>query len=101
MSERATLNPARLDAFRKEVRDKLSVAFYHGQSRRGVRDGVVMKQCEDFLVEQATELAAAPAAGEGTDAPAPPDYDWRRFCVNHEGYSGPMHNCPTCQEKPR
>lgn len=45
-------------------------------------------------------LAAAPAAGEGTDTPEA-DYDWRRFCVNHEGYSGPTHKCPTCQEKAR
>jgi len=23
-------------------------------------------------------------------------YDWRRFCVNHKGYSGPTHRCPAC-----
>jgi hypothetical protein len=27
---------------------------------------------------------------------ATPEPDWRRFCVNHNGYSGNTAYCPTC-----
>lgn len=26
------------------------------------------------------------------------DYDWKKFCVNHEGFNGPTAHCPTCQK---
>lgn len=43
----------------------------------------------DLLVTSAGEVPAT----------ADEDDDWRRFCVNHEGYSGPMSKCPTCQAR--
>lgn len=37
------------------------------------------------------KMARALEPSEPTD----PD-EWKRFCVNHEGYSGATRNCPTC-----
>jgi hypothetical protein len=40
--------------------------------------------------------SAGPLATASDGQPVPPDDDWRRFCVNHEGYSGPTSVCPAC-----
>jgi len=44
---------------------------------------------------------ARPFATASSGEPLPHDDDWRRFCVNHEGFSGPTSVCPACAARRR
>ena len=53
-----------LREFRHEVVDKLSVASHCGRRGGRTHTEIVLKQCEDFLVEQAQELVDAARAAD-------------------------------------
>lgn len=52
------------DEFRREVRDKLLVVF-HGKDNTPLQRNIVLKQCEDFLVELHEKALRARAADAG------------------------------------
>lgn len=53
-----------IEGFRREVQDKLAVAYHHGTNTRGIPRGNVLDQCEDFIVELFVAALSAPPQEE-------------------------------------